>query len=300
MFSKGLTISRGSSLAALVAATALAGAGAVHASVLTPINLTGFNQDSVVENGYTVTAGGAIPSNIAVPVRSAVNVNGSAGQNTLYESGLNGSPAGTGLPTSHEFTSSFDSSTGFQFQKYTNTNNMLGLSTAIGTTGTLTLTTPTSFDSLAILALSTNAASNSTGAVTLNFAGGITATTDYGAPDWFSYSSGTTTDGNSYGPAINNLGRIDVVDSSFSGPGINGGNGPDMYQTTLNLASLNGQNYTGDVLDSLTFTQAPSTTTTGIFAVSGSSAAAVPDPATLGLVAAGGLGLLLLKRRKTI
>lgn len=259
-----------------------------------PVALTAgsFNSDNVVENTVTLATGQAITSNVATTVGFV---------NTFYESGLSvgGVVQGGGLPTSHQFVSQADGNTTFQFQHYTNTNNALRLtnsSSGNNPTGTMTLATPTAFTTLAILATSTNAGSNSGGTVTLNFANGTSVTTDYGAPDWFAGTpNATTPDGNLYGVAFGGVSRISVQDSSTSGlPG-----NPNLYETVLNLADLGTGsgtvNVAGQVLDSLTFNINPTTATTDIFAVSGST---VPEPAPLALFAAGTVGLLLIRRRK--
>ncbi len=261
-----------------------------------PVALTAgsFNVDNVVENTATLTTNTAIPSNVATPFGNV---------NTFYEAGtsVSGTVLGGGLPTSHQFVSQADGVTTFQFQHYTNTNNALRLTSATGGTssGTMTLTTPTGFTTLAILATSGNAGSNTSGTVTLNFADGSTVTTDFGAPDWFAgTTSSTTPDGNMFGLALyGGVGRIDVQNASTSGlPG-----NPNLYETVLNLASLgtgNGTvNVAGKVLDSLTFTVNPTTGQTDIFAVSG--AAVVPEPSPLILITAGCAGLLLIRRRLT-
>ncbi|MCL5945983.1 MAG: PEP-CTERM sorting domain-containing protein [Planctomycetes bacterium] len=275
-------------------------------AAMTPVAVTGFNQDSVVPNTYTVVKNGAIPTSVAVQLAPGDT-------NTLYEYGLAGSPTGGGLPPSGQFVSSFAGSvsvvgqTTFQLQSYTaNTNNVLELSAANNfthgaPTGTLTLSTAKRFSQLAILAFSDDATNNSYGQVTLNFADGTSVTTDYGAPDWYSNGSGVTPDGNQYGVAAANFGRINTSNSDFS-------SGAEAYQTILNLANLsNGTtfgNYTNELLSSLTFSQAiepgnknASVGATVILGISGTEV--VPEPATLALLAvAAASSLLLLRRRK--
>jgi hypothetical protein len=273
-------------------------------TVRTPIALTSssFNQDVVVENSASLTTGGAIPSTVAMPVGQ--------NSNALYESGLTvgGTVQSGGLPTSHQFVSQGDANTTFQFQKYTNTNNVLRLTSATSgaanptsPTGTMTLATPTTFSTLAILALSGNGNPTGMGTVTLNFANGKSVTTDFYAPDWFTnVVNGVTTDGNYYGTALSGFGRIDVSNSGVNGlPTF-----PDMYETALNISHL-GTDSLGDfvnassygALDSLTFTMPSNTGETNIFAVSG-SAVSTPEPsAVLLLIGGAAAGLLLLRRR---
>jgi hypothetical protein len=279
-----------SATAAITAAFVIAAASAMPAFASSgytanPISVTGFNQDSVVENTYTITSanGGYIPSNIAVPFDSG---SGFAG-NVLYESGLGGAPTGsgqpTGLPSSNLLTGSAFSpqlNVQFQLQNYTNTNNVLNLTTTQnelgvtnGSTGTLSLTSPASYDGLAILAM--GARGGGYGQVTLNFSDGTNVTTDYAANDWYSGNTDMfTTDGNPYAYGAVNVGRIATTNSGFSG-------GDNLDETILNLAALsNGTtvgNYTGKQLVSLTFNQVPGSGSSNIFAVSGF---AEPLPAT--------------------
>jgi hypothetical protein len=259
----------------------------------TPIALTSgsFNQDVVVENSAPLTSGGAIPTSVAMP--AGLN------SNALYESGLTigGTLQSGGLPTSHQFVSQGDPNTTFQFQKYTNTNNVLRLTSATSgaanptsSTGTMTLATPTTYSTLAILAFSGNGNPTGTGTVTLNFADGKSVTTDFYAPDWFTnVVNGVTPDGNYYGTALSQFGRIYLAQSTVNGlPTF-----PDMYETALNLSHL-GINSTGGyvnasgygALDSLTFNMPSNTGETDIFAVSG-SAVATPEPSSVALLLGG-------------
>ena len=269
-----------------------------------PIALTAgsFNADVVVENSASLPTGATVSSSIATPA--------GVKNNALYEAGLsvNGSTVQGGLPTSHEFLSNGDGVTTFQLQHYTNTNNVLRLTSTV-TSGTMTLSQPTAFSTLAILAMSAGAKNDSVGAVTLNFADGQTVTTDYAALDWFSGNiDSTTPDGNPYGLALNGFGRITIT-SPISSTSVNGlPSNPDLYETVLNISHLGigGGGFVDasgyGALDSLTFNLAvsPSAGTaagaTDIFAVSGS---AVPEPASLGLLSMGAaISLLLLSRKR--
>ncbi len=272
----------------------------------TPIAFTSgsFNQDVVVENSATLTTNGAVPTSVATPV--------GLNSNALYESGLSigGTLQSGGLPVSHQFVSQGDANTTFQFQKYTNTNNVLRLTSAnsgaadpTSPSGTMTLATPTAFSTLAILALSGNGNPTGMGTVTLNFANGKSVTTDFYAPDWFTnIINGVTPDGNYYGVALSGYGRIYLAGSSVNAlPTF-----PDMYETALNLSHL-GINSTGGyvdassygALDSLTFNMPSNTGETNIFAVSGSAIAATPEPSSVGLLVGGALASVMLLRRRT-
>ncbi len=284
-------------VAAAIVSSALGGvfasSGNANAAAITanPISLSGFNQDSVVENTYVISSanGGYIPSSVAIPFDSGSGYLGTV----LYESGLSGAPSGTGLPTNNLLTGAAfnsDLNVTFQFQNYTSTNNVLNLTTTTnelgvtnGSTGTLTLGSAGSYQGLAILAM--GARGGGSGQVTLNFTDGTSVTTDYAAQDWYSGNTNTfTQDGNPYAYAATNVGRISTVNSGFEG-------GNSMDETILNLANLsNGTttaNYTGKKIASLTFAQVPGAVSSNIFAVSGFTQA-MPSTAPLAPIAVTG------------
>lgn len=256
------------------------------AGPMAPVALTGFNQNGIVPNSYTVTSGAAIPANIAQPI------NGPGGDNYALMTTTNGG----GLPTNGLIvstfagTSSVSGQTTFQLQPYTG-NTVLNLNNSAGTgTGTLTLSNPGEFSKLAILAVRDDG--GATESVTLNFADGSKVTTDFEALDWYGPGAGTTADGNNYGIADAGVGRISTTNSGGDG-------GVDLYQTTLNLANLSSNgttfaNYSGETLVSLTFADSSTSGATDILAISGT---AVPEPATLGLLACAGAALVLLRRK---
>jgi hypothetical protein len=133
-----------------------------------PVALTGFNQDVVFEA-------------LANPTVSHDFDNyGFA----WFQSGATDASNVThnhGLPPS--FTSK--SGTPFQFQSFTNDNVLLlGPAGGLPSSGTLTLTTPASYSTLAILASSSAPNTPPTGTVTVHYTDGTTDTFTYNAPDW--------------------------------------------------------------------------------------------------------------------
>jgi hypothetical protein len=215
------------------------------AANMTPISVTGFNWDVVIEN----TA-------VGPPFTAYASELNPGEGNAFYQSGLPGH--GFGMPVSGNFTSALGDGTVFQLEPYTS-NNALVMSTDTGVTeGTLTLDTPQMYSRIAVIA---NSASGSgVGTMTLNFDDGTSFVTNYNAPDWF----------NNTGFAMQGTERINVNSGAVSG---NPGN-PRFYQTSIDLAGTLGA--TNKTLASITFDQPSGPRSTGIYAVSGEVAALIP------------------------
>lgn len=206
---------------------------------MTPVAMTGWNRDIVVENTAaapfnTFALSFDVPNNFA-----------------HYENGLPGSSKG--LPQGGAFNSAVDPTTQVQLQPY-NAPNVLFMNAA-GPNGTLTMTTPAPYNRLAIFASSANGSATSTGTITINFTSGPPSPPiSYNAFDWF-FVTGSN--------AINNLGRVNLTNNTFD----DGSNGnPRIYQSTIDLSAL-GLN--GQSIQSLTFSKPGNAGTSVVFAISG-------------------------------
>ncbi len=220
-------------------------------TALSPISVTGFTRDVILEASAVP---GADPN---APYAGYFELFDTGSDRAFYEKG-----AGTGaegLPVGGLFTSSGDGVTQFQLQPYTGANVLyLDPNTP---TGTLTLAPAAqkAYGRLAILATARNAAQTGVGTITLTFADSTTADLTYNAHDWYWQPAHV---------ALNGIGVVSTsgsffVDSVFE---------PRLYHTTLDLAghvpALNTK-----AIVSLTFGLADASAATGVFAVSGVAAA---------------------------
>ncbi len=220
-----------------------------------PVALTGFNAALLAPSTATPAFPGAtafdLPNNYC-----------------FYQLGLKG--ASRGLPLNASFASLCDSATAFQFGAYGTTNALL-LGYNYPKSGTLTLTRPQGFNSLAILACSANG--GGLGTLVLNFTNSTRSPVFYfNAQDWFYTVTNV---------ALQGFGRLKLGTSLVTED--NGAANPNFYQTTLNLAALG----LTQPISSITFSNpanAGASQNTAIFAVSG-MATTVPVAPPLGLKA---------------
>lgn len=232
---------------------------AFGATNMTSVNVTGFLRDVVIPN----TASG--------PPYTSYAMEFNQGEGTaFYQQGLPGTSYG--LPVSGGFTNPLDG-TVFQLQPYT-ANNILDLFSSGVNTGTLTLSTPIKYSSIAVLANSGSGQNPGAATVQLTFSDNSTFTTNYYAPDWFNNVNTAN-----YSVALLGVDRINLTSG-----GTDGGpqDNPRFYQTTIPLYTLGANN---KPLSKLTFGMPGSTTSTGIYAISGLASSAVTPPAVTNITA---------------
>lgn len=220
-----------------------------------PVAFTGNNASIIASNNATGGAPGAtafdIPNNYC-----------------FYQQGLSGSTRG--MPLSGVFASKSDSLTAFKLGPF-GSQNALVLGNTYAKSGTLTLSTPQAYNSLAILAASANGGGQ--GTFVVNFSDGSKSPAfAFNAQDWFYVVTNV---------AIQGFGRLKLGTSLNAED--NGDSNPNLYQTTVNLAALG----LTQPVTSITFSNpaaAGGSQTTAIFALSGMPAS-IPPQAPLGFTA---------------
>src|SRR6478736_1233877 len=230
------------------ALTLLSGFVTLSAADMTPITVTGFNRDVVIES----TASGPPYIGAAVELNPNENL-------AFYQVGLPGKSFG--LPASGSFLSAVGDNTTFQFQSYSGNNTLVFNALTGLSEGTLTLVSPDTYGRIAILANSASGGGSAT--LTINFSDGTSYVTTYSAPDWF----------NNAGFALQGTERINLTTGATTGAPTN----PRFYQTSLDLTALLGAG--NKPISSLTFGKVASANSTAVYAISGEIAQ--PSPATI-------------------
>ena len=242
---------------------------------LVPIGVTGFNQDLVVENGAT-SAKAAVTGTMDGGI-------GSKTGDVWYERGFNTANPTTGLPSGTIVTQTSPMHS-FTMQPFTGNNAFLiGSGTnATETSGTLTLNTPKSYSVLSLLGAS-GGGGNGLHLVVHHADGAPDETTAVETlSDWFGPSALPTI-------VISN-GRVNPTNYDTNGTFDNvNSNNPRLYQLDFSLSD------TTDPISSVDIVYDNGGGRSAIFAISGIES--VPEPATLGLLGFGALGLLVRRRR---
>ena len=256
---------------------------ALSARAATPLVVTGFNQDIVVEN----SAPGAGQNN-QVFVNATMDNGTLVTGGTFYQQGTTGTTGGlpaAGTPV----TSLFNPASTFVFQPYQGNNALLlAGQNAVSRTGTLTLAIPTRLSNLALFGATGNAggATNQNDTVIVSFADlapAVTFTVNSLAQDWF----------NGNQAALQVAGRFNnVVTGGIDNTGTTN---PRIYEDDIDLSAFSTHPVSSITI---TFNATSANQNNGgynaIVAVSGT---VVPEPATLGLLSIAAIPLLARRRR---
>lgn len=231
-----------------------------------PIAVTGFNQDVIVEAGA---------SSASAAVTASVDNGTAKGAYTVYQKGYNAAAPTTGIAAGTTITSEADPNHTFAIQPASGANAVLLNPT--NTTGALVPTQFKAYKALSFLSLS----GNGSGVFDVRIIHASSAPdeiiTGVGSPDWFFNTGGIA-------ETLN--GRVSTDDNSFDSVG--GGN-PRLYQTDVVLT-----NQTDPIAAIQLTLEGGSVGNTYVFGVSG---VPVPEP-TAAASLAGAAGLLLVRRRK--
>jgi lysophospholipase L1-like esterase len=162
-----------------------------------------------------------------------------------------------GLPAGLSLVSVTASKATYQLQP-AHANNVLQLSAS--QTGTLTLTTPTAYSTLYVIASSGDGTGSSVGSGTINFSDGSTQAFSYNSFDWCNGQGGLHPEAVLSGP----IGRADVGPNG-SAFAYNQDCNFQLYETVIAIDPA----HSGVAISSLDFTGAPDAYLSSIFGVSG-------------------------------
>jgi fibronectin-binding autotransporter adhesin len=242
----------------------LSGGGLSFRGAATPLTVTGFNQDVIISQSDRSSGS---------PFGATTGIDGTPGNpfngfalwetnpniiNAAWPGGVPGVTQPTALPSNRQVTNAANPLTSYKLADYGSngvvSNNALYLSSNAGiTTGTLSLSSPGSFQALSFLVTSGNG--TATFSAKLNFLDGSSTTiSNLTSPDWF----------NNNPFAIGNLGRMNNV--GF--PDTTAINNPRLYPIDIALSGADA----GKTLTSILFTYqggANSNTTLNVLGVSG-------------------------------
>jgi hypothetical protein len=252
----------------------LGGCAGLAAADVTPISVSGYNQDIVVEAGAPANATGV----------TTATMDAGSGNNggAWYEQGFNLAVPTTGLPAKgttfissaaadHSYLMPASFGPGNGAAGTTNDAFVVGQGTG---SPTILLTSPAAYSLISLLG-SAGHGPNSVN-YTINFADTTTQNGTLTVGDWF---NGTPV-------AYNTNGRLSVGTGAFDN--VNAGN-PRLYSFDIPVSN------TSSAVTSIALSSASTTSTAAFFAVSGSQ---VPEPGTLGLLALGGVMVLGRRWRK--
>ncbi|MDB5174400.1 MAG: hypothetical protein JWN51_3173 [Phycisphaerales bacterium] len=237
------------------------------AAYFKPINVGGFNQDLVVEQGSTNPAG-------SITGTMDQGIGATAG-NTWYERGYNPNATTSGLPHPGQVVSMGDPSHLYNLASYTGPNAIM--LTNGNTSQTLTLDGTQAYRTLSILT-STGGGTGNLHLLIHHLNGPDETTVAAASGDWF----------NGDPAAIIADGRVDPSNNNFDN--VNNNN-PRLYSADFTLTDSTDPITSIDVIR-----DAGSGGNTAVFALSGVESS-TPEPASLSLMGLGALGLLARRRQ---
>ncbi len=258
-FSGGVTVNAGMlSIAPQTAAANPLGAG--------PVTLGGGTLDfrnyvAVATTGYNKDLIFGVQESSAPLNQRVSGAFDTVNQQAFFQVGM--ASAG-GLPVNGSIKSATNTATLFLLQPATSTN-ALGLNP--GQSGTISLTSPGSFSTLALFVNSSNGSSSFN--VTLNYSNSTSTTfSGQSASDWFGGANS----------AIGSLGRYLLNTGTFDTGSATGGN-PNIYQVSLSLSTADQ----AKTLTSITIADTTATTANSLFALWGVSGISATAPTSLTL-----------------